>query len=217
MKSEKRITLSIETAIEGGSISIIDGTEEVDFWIGAKDSLKAEEFLVEISKILKKNKIDKKHIKLVTVSNGPGSSTGIKIGLATARGIGTALNCEVVEISLLEAILKSLNINGNSKALVILPVGRNLFFLEKVGFVNFNYFNGFGKIGVFTFEELIEELNSFLNSQIIIHRKTFEIYNNLVSKYVETKNQLLIFEGNMASVIAKHILFADASDNNVQN
>ncbi len=217
MKAERKITLSIETAIEGGSISIIDGTEEVDFWIGAKDGLKAEEFLVEISKILKKNKIEKKHIKLVTVSNGPGSSTGIKIGLATARGIGTALNCEVIEISLLEAILKSLNINRNSKALIILPIGKNLFFLEKVGFVNLDYLNEFGKTGVFTIEKLIEELNSLLNIQIIIHRKGFEIYNHLISKYIETKNQLFIYEGNMAYVMAKNTPLADASDNLTQN
>ncbi len=106
MEPERKIILSIETAIEGGSISIIEGKDEIDFWIGNKESLKAEVFLLEISKILDKNKIEKKNIKSIIVSNGPGSSTGLKIGLATARGLGTVLNCEVIEVSLFEAVLK---------------------------------------------------------------------------------------------------------------
>lgn len=207
MKSEKRIILSIETAIEGGSISITDSKDEIDFWIGAKEGLKAEDLLVEISKILDKNKIERKHIKLITVSNGPGSSTGVKIGLATARGLGTALNCEVIEVSLLEAILKFVNINGNGKAFVVIPVGKNLFFLEKVEFVNLNALKEFGKAELFIIEKLIEELKLLSNVQIIIHRKIYESYKDLMSNSIEKNNKLIIFEENMASIIAKNLQY----------
>ena len=94
---EKNIVLSIETTIEGASISIIEDEYKIDFWKGITEGLKAEDFLVEISQVFYRNKIEKKNIKLVIVSSGSKSSTGIKIGLATARGLGRALNCEVIE------------------------------------------------------------------------------------------------------------------------
>ncbi len=217
MKPERKITLSIETAIEGGSISIIEGKDEIDFWIGIKETIKAEDFLVEISKVLDKNKIGKKNIKLITVSNGPGSSTGIKIGLATARGLGTALNCEVIEVSLLEAILKFVNIDGNGKVFVVLPVGKNLFFLGKVKFVNFNTLKEFEKTKGLTIEKLIEELKFLSNVQIIIHRKIFGRYNKLISKSFAKNNQLIVLEENLAFIIVKNTTLNNASDNVTNN
>lgn len=213
MKLERKIILSIETAIESGSISIIEGEDEIDFWKGIKEGLKAEDFLGEISKVLDKNKIEKKYIKLIIVSKGPGSSTDIKIGLATARGLGAALNCEVIEVSLLEAILKFVNIDGNGKAFVLLPLGKNLFFLEKVEFVNLNALKEFGKTKAFTIEKLIEELKLLSNIQIVVHRKIFESYNNLVSDFINKSNKLIVFEENMAFIIAKNIIPNNASDN----
>ncbi len=217
MKPERKIILSIETAIEGGSISIIEGKDEIDFWIGIRETLKAEDFLVEISRVLDKNKIGKKNIKLITVSNGPGSSTGIKIGLATARGLGTALNCEVIEVSLLEAILKFVNIDGNGEVFVVLPVGKNLFFLGKVKFINFNTLKEVEKTKALTIEKLIEELKFLSNVQIIIHRKIFGRHNKLISKSFAKNNQLIVLEENLAFIIVKNATLNDASDNKASN
>jgi tRNA threonylcarbamoyl adenosine modification protein YeaZ len=204
MELERKIILSIETAIGGGSVSIIEDKDEIDFWEGSREGLKAEDFLGEISKILDKNKIEKKNIKLLNVSNGPGSSTGIKIGLATARGLGTALNCEVIEVSLLRAILKFVNIDGNGKAVIVLPISKSFFVLEKVQFVNPDVLKEFRKTEAFTIEKLFEELELLSDTQIIFDRKTFESYNNLLSNSIEESNRLIVFEENMASIIAKN-------------
>jgi len=213
MKLERKIILSIETAIEGGSISIIEGENEIDFWQGIKEGLKAEEFLGEISKVLDKNKIEKKNIKSIIVSNGPGSSTGIKIGLATARGLGTALSCKVIEVSLLETILKFVNIGGNSKAFVVVPAGKNLYFLEKVEFVNFKALKRFERTKAFTIEKLIEELSLLSNAQVIVKRRSFERYYNLIPDFIIKSNKFVVIEENMASIIAKNTILNNASDN----
>lgn len=213
MKPDRKIIVSIETAIEGGSISIIENREEIDFWKGTKEGSKAEDFLVEISGILDKNKIERKHIKLINVSNGPGTSTGIKIGLAMAKGLGTALNCEVMEVSLLEAISKFINkgVTGNA-FIYILSVGNNLFLFEKVDSVNFNILKKLGKTKTFTIEEIIEELKLLSNIHIIIQQKIFETYNNLMSESINKSNQLIVFKENMASVIGKNATLSNASD-----
>ncbi len=99
-----KIILSIETAIEGGSISILDGGTEIDFRVGSKNVSRAEELLGEISALLVKNNIKKKEIGLIAVSNSAGSYTGIRIGLATALGLKKALGCRIKGVSVLEAL-----------------------------------------------------------------------------------------------------------------
>lgn len=99
MESKKDITLSIETAIGGGSLAFYKNETEIDSWAGTKAVSKAEDVLEQISELLKKNDIKNTDIQLIAVSDGPGSPTGTKIGLAIAKGLANALGIETVEIS----------------------------------------------------------------------------------------------------------------------
>jgi tRNA threonylcarbamoyl adenosine modification protein YeaZ len=102
-------TLAIETAIRGGSLSLIKDEQEIDFWIGNKNVSKAEDVLEQISNLLKINQIN--NIDLIAVSKGPGSSTGIRIGLATALGLSKPFSCKVTEVSVFEALTYNRTIN----------------------------------------------------------------------------------------------------------
>ena len=50
------------------------------------------------------NKIDQRDIGLIAVGTGPGSFTGIRIGVATAKGLSRAIGCPLVGISTLDAL-----------------------------------------------------------------------------------------------------------------
>ena len=56
-----------------------------------------------INKILEENKLNLKNINKIIVINGPGSFTGIRIGLSIVKTIGYSLNIPVVTLSSLEA------------------------------------------------------------------------------------------------------------------
>lgn len=101
----KIITLAFETAVGGGSISLLANDRVIDFWIGSRDISRAEDLLDQISNILDRNEIKK--IDLLGVSTGPGSATGIRIGLATAMGLRKAFGCRVIGIPVSEAVLFS--------------------------------------------------------------------------------------------------------------
>jgi tRNA threonylcarbamoyl adenosine modification protein YeaZ len=100
----REVILAIETGISKGSLSILKDGSELDFWIGEKKIPSSEDLLSNIAKLFSKNNIDKLETKRIAVSIGPGSFTGVRVGIATALGLSKALKCECVGISVLEAI-----------------------------------------------------------------------------------------------------------------
>lgn len=68
--------------------------------------------LLLIENLLKKNGIEKREIGIIAVSDGPGSLTGLRIGLAIARGLGDSLSAKVCRISVLETLACQSNLDG---------------------------------------------------------------------------------------------------------
>jgi len=64
----------------------------------------SDSLVPSIIKILKVARLKKEAIGLVAVDAGPGSFTGIRVGLTTARTIGQTLQIPVVAVSRLEAM-----------------------------------------------------------------------------------------------------------------
>jgi len=107
---KREFVLAIETGIAGGSLSILRNGSEIDFWKGADKISRSEDLLLNISKLLSKNILSKKAIKKIAVSIGPGSFTGVRVGIAIAKGLQKALKCECSGVSVLEAmVLKTVN------------------------------------------------------------------------------------------------------------
>lgn len=64
-------------------------------------------FLPLLDEMIKENKIDFKDIKNIVVVNGPGSFTGVRIGLTVAKTISYCMNAPIYLISSLKAYLIS--------------------------------------------------------------------------------------------------------------
>ncbi len=107
-----KIILALETALNGGSVSILKNGRQIDWEVGMGELSKSEDILPLIEKLLKKNGVDRREVGLIAVSDGPGSLTGLRIGLATARGLGDSLSAEVYQISVLEAQTYRINLEG---------------------------------------------------------------------------------------------------------
>lgn len=117
------ITVAIESAIRGGSLSIIDDGREITNWIGPGDAAKAECLLLHIDQILREVGLKVNDLQHVAVSAGPGSFTGIRIGLSTALGLTAGLKMPISRVSALEAMAGSMQCDD--EIIVALPVGRN--------------------------------------------------------------------------------------------
>ena len=121
-RSNTKVLLAIESAISGGSISLWSNSEEIDRWIGEGGVSRAEDLLPNIAEMLKRNSISRAVIGSIAVSIGPGSFTGIRIGIATALGLRVSLGIPLVGISILEAIVLEQNAG---RILAAVPMGRD--------------------------------------------------------------------------------------------
>lgn len=72
-------------------------------------SRNADSLLYEMRKELEDNAISFKDIEVVSLSNGPGSFTGLRIGSAIAKGICFTLGARLVEVVTLDIIAKMHN------------------------------------------------------------------------------------------------------------
>ena len=171
MDKPSNITLAIESAIRGGSISLIAGGEEIDNWIGSTDVSKAEDLLVDIDAILDRSSLSIREIKHIAVSAGPGSFTGIRIGIATALGLKTGLGIPMSSVSALQAMDAISDFDND--AIVAVPVGRNA-----ICFQTFSH----DKLAKndprpVSFEEFGTEIAGDVN--LILHRSLFEQFGHL--------------------------------------
>ena len=71
-----------------------------------------------IESIFKENGLNVKDLRKIIVINGPGSFTGIRIGLSIAKTMAYALNIDINTISSLTAYLISNNLNEKRKAVI---------------------------------------------------------------------------------------------------
>lgn len=124
-KENKDLTISIESAIAGGSLSLYK--KNIENFVNIKtvssngDRSRAEDIVPLIASLLEDQGSDIADLSRIIVSAGPGSYTGIRIGIATALGIADSRGIPLSKISLLAAIAFS---SGNERSATIVPVGR---------------------------------------------------------------------------------------------
>ncbi|MDQ3799109.1 MAG: tRNA (adenosine(37)-N6)-threonylcarbamoyltransferase complex dimerization subunit type 1 TsaB [Acidobacteriota bacterium] len=117
-KSKDRIILAIETALHPGSVSILDGASEIDFHVGSAEVSRSEDLLPIIAELLRRTGIHQRQVDLIGVSLGPGSFTGVRVGLATAKGLALGIGCECVGVSTLEILAATVAEKGKIRSII---------------------------------------------------------------------------------------------------
>lgn len=122
MLNDNKIILAIESAIGGGSISLYRGTTELTTLEGEKEISRAEDLLSNISAILEENSLKFNDLNEIAVSVGPGSYTGIRVGIATALGLRKSLGTSCEGVDTLQALC--LLAAKHERVISAVPLGR---------------------------------------------------------------------------------------------
>ncbi len=111
--------LSIETATKNCSIALSNEGKTVALKeIANQNFSHAEKLHVFIEEILKENNITFKDLSAIAVSKGPGSYTGLRIGVSSAKGLCYALNIPLISIDTLTSLAKQIDVNEG----IIIPM-----------------------------------------------------------------------------------------------
>ena len=96
--------LSIETTGKYGSAALIDGDGRISSKSSHEEMNHLKDIMLLADEGLKTEGIGTNSIDAVAASIGPGSFTGIRIGVSSARGIAEMLNIPCISISSLEGM-----------------------------------------------------------------------------------------------------------------
>jgi tRNA threonylcarbamoyladenosine biosynthesis protein TsaB len=113
------IILNIETATKNCSVSLAeDGNILAIKELNNGNYSHAEVLHPFIVAVLKEAKISSQQINAVAVSKGPGSYTGLRIGVSTAKGLCFSLDTPLISIDTLHSLSHSISIEKG----VIVPM-----------------------------------------------------------------------------------------------
>ena len=105
--------LNIETSTTNCSVSLFNDLELIDcIEENTQDYSHSKSLHVFIDSVLKKSKIKPKDLSAISVSKGPGSYTGLRIGVASAKGLCFALDIPLISIETLEILSQNISNKG---------------------------------------------------------------------------------------------------------
>lgn len=152
--------LSIDTSAKPCSVCIyIDG--KFDQILVNENLTHSETLAPLIDKIINRNRVRLSEIDYIAINTGPGSFTGIRIGVSTVKGIATFHNTKCISISTLESLSYNL-IDINSFICPLMDARNNRYY-----FAIFE--NKDGKVNrltnddVKTDDDIFEILNQYKN------------------------------------------------------
>ena len=104
------ISLFLDSSDKKVIVALLNGGKVVDSIIEENDNHLSEKFLPMIEKVIARNQLQIDNIDTIYVVNGPGSFTGVRVGVTTAKVMAWGLKKRIIPISEL-ALLATTSIN----------------------------------------------------------------------------------------------------------
>jgi tRNA threonylcarbamoyladenosine biosynthesis protein TsaB len=124
------VILSIDTATLGGSVCLTRNGIVLSTRVGDPAVSHSHSLLRDINECLDQGGVPLGSVDLLAVASGPGSFTGLRIGLATVKALAATLRIACVGIPTLHAVARA---GGPATSTVaLLPAGRGELFVQMV-------------------------------------------------------------------------------------
>ena len=97
--------LTIETTGASASVSLTDGQGDITLEVSREKMNHLQNLMTMIQVLLKKRSLQIGDVTAIAVSEGPGSFTGIRIGVSAARALAQALSIPVIPVPTLQSFV----------------------------------------------------------------------------------------------------------------
>ena len=129
MASKARpLILALETATRAGSVCLARGPEVLARLAGSASLSHSTDLIENLEELLRSEHLKLSDVDLFAAASGPGSFTGLRIGLATVKSLAVCARRSCVGISTLAASAHSAGASAGTVA--ILPAGRGEVFAQ---------------------------------------------------------------------------------------
>ena len=116
------LILGIETSTKICSVAVSDGEKLLAIEEEGGEYSHSEKLTVFIQKVLGRAGLQLKDVDAVAVSKGPGSYTGLRIGVSVAKGLCYALDKPLIAVDTLQAMAKNVAILDDSSDSLYSPM-----------------------------------------------------------------------------------------------
>ncbi len=118
------LIVSVDTSGRKGSIALCRGDAnsfEILQLTSLEGGMYSAQLLPRIEEALQQNHLSKTEVEGFVVVSGPGSFTGLRVGLSTVKGLCEVLRKPLATVSMLEALVLA---HGRADAIAVLDAGR---------------------------------------------------------------------------------------------
>src|SRR6185312_5786065 len=113
------LILGVDTSGKDGSIALVkfeDGTASTVEIVPLEGGTFSAQLVPQISDTLNRHGFSKRDMDGFAVVSGPGSFTGLRVGLAAIKALAEVLQKPIVAVSLLEAVARVSDLQGDVTA-----------------------------------------------------------------------------------------------------
>lgn len=150
--------LAIDTSTSMVGIALFDGEVVLSEMIWESRGHHTVELVPAIVDMLARTSVPMRDIGAVSVAMGPGSFTGLRIGLAVAKGIALSQNCALIGIPTMDVIAKA-QPPDERQLVAVLRAGRKRLATAWYEYDDSGWLST-GKLATLTAEELKERIDS---------------------------------------------------------
>ena len=124
-KELKMKILAVDTSSKICAVAILEDNKVIDEIKLDNGKTHSENLMPIIKEVLEKNNLTLKDINLIAVSVGPGSFTGIRIGIATIKPMAEVYNLPVASVTSLETLARNVETEDTEVTIISLIDARN--------------------------------------------------------------------------------------------
>lgn len=172
---------------------VLTSGESLSFSYFKNKSLNNSYVADSLSFLLKQSDLSLKDINLIIAPSGPGSFTGLRVGMSFAKGISCALNIPIVFINLLDAL--SVNSSDYTLSAIDGKKGRLFASLYDRGERISPYWD-------LSLEEVMKEVKKIIGENLI----TLRVKGNAVPAFKELNSNILIANNFLDTISGLEIL-----------
>lgn len=144
--------LALDTSTRNAGIALYDGVQVISEWVWVSNNHHTVELAPAVAQVLQRAGITAGDITVLGVATGPGSFTGLRIGMALAKGLALARHLPMVGVPTLDILAAAQPVSVH-EMVAVLQAGRGRMAVAWYHAVD-NIWQAVGEVAVQTADDL---------------------------------------------------------------